>query len=172
MNATMTALRQTLEDRKPLLREIYSTQVRNTFAYLVGSFGETMTGIYNSRSVHVWKNTVQPVTRSERIDGRTFRYSIDDERLAKHAGEYADAVVESWAGKIEAKLEELDEATTRYLSGTSFEITGERAGRKIRIEQNMIVNVSTKGKVFNQFPARIYVDGQFMSEAKYKKLFA
>lgn len=39
----------------------------------------------------------------------------------------------------------------------------------VRIEQSVILNVSSKGKVSNQFPARIYVAGKFVSEAKFKK---
>jgi hypothetical protein len=34
----------------------------------------------------------------------------------------------------------------------------------------MIINVSPKGKLFNQFPARIYVNGKFTSAAAYAKL--
>jgi hypothetical protein len=36
----------------------------------------------------------------------------------------------------------------------------------------MIMNVSSRGTLFNQFPARIYVDGKFTSEAKFKKEIA
>lgn len=84
----------------------------------------------------------------------------------------ADDVVAVWANKVQAKMGELDDATVHYVSGTAFRITGTRGGRKVTIEQHMIINVSRLGRLFNQWPSRIYVDGQFTSEAKYKKMFA
>jgi hypothetical protein len=58
----------------------------------------------------------------------------------------------------------------RALDGARFRIVGIKNDRSICIEQDRIVNVSPKGTLFNQFPARIYVNGKFTSAAAYAKL--
>lgn len=37
--------------------------------------------------------------------------------------------------------------------------------------QDRIFNVISKGTLYNQWPARIYIDGKRISEAAYKRLF-
>jgi hypothetical protein len=96
-------------------------------------------------------------------------YVINAEKLANHAKCYADATVEEWLGKINAKLGDLVDAEVKRMDGVAFLITGSRNDHKVAIEQRMIVNVSARGTPFNQFPARIRVDGKAISEAAYKK---
>ena len=81
-----------------------------------------------------------------------------------------DASMDSAFAEIAAKLGELDGAEVRHLDGYRFAVVGTKDGRTVRIEQDMIVNISVKGTLFNQFPSRIYVDGKFTSAANYAKL--
>jgi hypothetical protein len=72
--------------------------------------------------------------------------------------------------KVNVKAGELTDSKVLRVSGANFRITGMKGDKKVMIEQNQIINVSVKGKLFNQFPARIYVDGKFYSAAAFKKI--
>ena len=168
-------IRNALEARKPEIAARAVASIRYTFENLLQKFGPTFKGIFNSQSVHVYKNVVQPVLTwqgepSHKLNSNG-RYVLDEVKLAARADAHAQATVEAWIGKIEAKLGELESAKVHYLSGNRFDITGTRGGYNVRIEQDMIINVSPKGLLFNQWPSRIYVNGKFTPEAKYKKLF-
>lgn len=121
----------------------------------------------------VWNHTVRPFVKHHRDDetGKTVFTGLDEEKLAKEANEYAKAVALAWFDKINEKIGELADAKVVSNRGSSFTITGERAGKIVVITQDMIINVSSKGLMFNQFPARIKVDGKAYSAAAYKKLF-
>ena len=53
-----------------------------------------------------------------------------------------------------------------------IELTGERNGKRIFLTQTVVHKMNEHYTIFAQFPARIYVDGQFTPEAKYKAMFA
>ena len=172
-----TELPAAFEAFKPEIAEQYARMIRNSFNHYVEKFGPSMRGIANSESYRFWSNTVRGNTTTEGgeiVGGRQnpHTYHINEDRLAANGKKYAEAVVAEWAGKIEAKLGELDGAEVKTMTGVAFLITGTRNGRKVTIEQQMILQSSPKGTLFNQFPARIYVDGKFTPEAKYKAAFA
>ncbi len=100
----------------------------------------------------------------------TNRYAIDHARIAVNATRYATDQVESFKAKLEKKLVDLTEVTTPVLRGLDFEFSGKLGGHKVFVEQRTILKCSSKGTLFNQWPCRIYVDGKFTSEAKFKKL--
>ncbi|CAB4130718.1 hypothetical protein UFOVP122_22 [uncultured Caudovirales phage] len=168
---TNTALTAALEAIRPELADRYARQVRAAFTGMVAAHGPALTGIYNSWTfVRTFRSLVAPVLAARHRVGDD--YAIDEAKLAKAAADYAEAAVAQWKDKIEGKLGDLTEATVISMAGARFGIKGTRAGHDVWIEQDMIVKSSTKGLLFNQFPARIYLDGKFTSEAKYKKLFA
>ena len=157
-----------LEAHKPALTEYFVGFAERRFARLVEQFGPAMRGVYNSDQARNWRAIASLTTRTgNRIDGE---YLLDADRVAAAAIAFADTTVATWADKIAAKLGELDSAEVRHLDGYRFAVTGDKGDRKVRIEQDMIINVSSKGTLFNQFPARIYVDGKFMSATKYAAL--
>ena len=171
-----TDLKAALEAYKPNLIEGYSNMVRRSFARMVEAHGECLKGIYNSRDfARMWSSTVSRCTKHLSA-GPTARVTdpivICEERLARAAGEYADAVVQSWEAKITGKMGELEGASVKRLDGGTFFISGMKNGKKVCIEQTTVLKCSSKGLLFNQFPARIYVEGKFTSEAAYKKLAA
>ena len=181
MNATTTNLRQTLEQYLPLFASSYVRFVERTFAALVERHGPEISMRKFGRADYAQRDAIKRYIRHEdlttaeriatgKIQGKA---SLVAERVEKGAAEYAAATVEMLLAKIESKLEELDESEVLDVhGGAEFTIRGKRAGKTVVIEQRRILNVSSRGLLFNQYPARIYVEGKFTSEAKYKKLFA
>lgn len=99
-------------------------------------------------------------------------YELDANKIAPKANSFAYSVICSWAKKINDKIGKLDDfKVARMSASNSFGFTGYRNGKHVGIDQQSILKCSKNGVWFNQFPARIYVDGEFISEAKYKKLF-
>jgi hypothetical protein len=178
-----TTIHDALEALRPDLEKRYQANVRSTFAHLIETFGPAVEGIYKShnyQSAHVWRHVCAPVVRHVYLDeagnptprySRRTRYELDEARLEKESVAYAQSVALHWEVKILGKLQEMEQVEVRYLDGHRFSITGTRAGQHIQIEQSLIIKRSTKGLLFNQWPARIYVDGKFTPEAAYKRLF-
>lgn len=169
--AVMTNLKEQLEAYKDKLQAQYIDSVTSTLGWLQRLYGQNLreknenTSLRNSKHYKVLEN----------IGGSTYmdtdgNYHIDQAAAADKGREYADATIAAWHDKITGKIKDLQNSTVHQLDGNRFIITGERDGKKITIDQDMIINRSANGTMFNQFPARIYVDGKFHSEAAYKKL--
>lgn len=158
---------------KAELVEVFTEQVtdsiRATFAHLVKTFGENMKGVANSRQYHVWRETIRPCCdlNGNRVDSA---YSLNEERLAKFVAILSAEMADEVLAKVDAKVGELENPGVVRVSGANFLITGTKCDMNVVIEQNQIINVSVKGKLFNQYPSRIYVDGKFMSAAKFAKI--
>lgn len=168
----MTDLTAALADLRPALADRYAAQVRRVFAAMVEAHGPALHGVSNSWDfARSYSALIARVIRraGDRINGEV---SIDEDRLAKAAADYAEAAVAEWQDKIQGKLGDLTDATVARFGGCAYAISGTRAGKRVRIEQDVVVKQSTKGLLFNQFPARIYVDGKFTPEAAYKRAFA
>ena len=164
----MTNLTTALEAHKPALEAYFVGFAERRFANLVRQFGPALRGVYNSDQARNW-GAIASLARSlgDRVSSE---YVLDADRLAAAATQFADATVATWADKISAKLGDLTDANVRHLDGYRFAVTGMKGDRKVTIEQDMIINVSNKGTLFNQFPARIYVNGKFTSAAKFAAL--
>lgn len=167
-----TNLREQLEAYKATLAAQYVEQATATFARFKATYGPDLRGkgpdgytLNNGKYGKVWDKYRGMTQRDANNEVHLLDYAVKD------AGErYAEATVEAWHDKIIGKVKDLQNTTVHRLNGYIFIITGERDGKKITIEQNMIINRSTNGLLFNQFPSRIYVDGKFHSEAAYKKV--
>lgn len=162
-------LREQLEAYKPELANTIERQVFATVQSLKETYGPDMRGKnwqgQKASQSKAWERYRSLTTRDP--DGNV---EPVHELMADYALAQAGAVVDAWGEKITSKLSDLQNTTVRHLDGHRFAITGERDGKKIRIEQDMIINYSALGTAYNQFPARIYVDGKFHPEAAYKKL--
>jgi hypothetical protein len=106
---------------------------------------------------------------SDNADG-TKTFALNADKVALHGKRYAEETSMMWYEKICNKLVELDDAIVTKADIHEVRIYGNRNGKRIQMEQHIIINSSSKGKLFNQFPCRIYVDGKFTSEAKYKQM--
>lgn len=153
-------------------------QLRRTFDDAVALLGPQLRGVYNhDRFARVWRETMGKFV--ERVDAtgsflrdRDRPYAFDDAKARAYADAYATVALQELFDKLVAKVGALDEPHAEGMSGLHFIYAGKRDGHRVRVEQNVTVNVSSRGKLFNQFPARIYVDGKFTSEAEYKRRFA
>lgn len=168
-----TEILETLNSYKPAIADRYKDNVRRQYEMIVEKYGKKVNGVYTSIHYKLWNDVLAPVCVTGAGDSRVgYEKDLSEERLEKAADAYAELVIASWATKINSKLEEIDGGEVISLSGFDFNITGTRMGYKVMIVQQMIVKSSSKGKLFNQFPSRIYVDGKAMSEQEYKDMFA
>ena len=145
------------------------SSVRYQFKRLHEIFGPTFRGVYNSKSYSLWTLTVRPCTKrlGNRMDDEIV---LCEDNMAEYAQDQAELFADELIAKVNAKAGELTDSKVLRVSGANFRITGMKGDKKVMIEQNQIINVSVKGKLFNQFPARIYVDGKFYSAAAFKKI--
>lgn len=92
-----------------------------------------------------------------------------EETLRKHCNELATDYVMKWSHKLMVKVGSMENPKLLSLSSWEFEITGEKDGHHVRIEQKVTYNRSRLGRLFYQFPARIYLDGKFIPEKAFKE---
>ena len=170
----MTELNTALEAYKPELAARYETLIRWQFSKMVQDLGPALANVGNDgRWARVWYVRMSNlVARYDNLGKLLDAAILNEARLARVSAQYADDVVESWKGKITAKLGELENAQVDNMGDMQFRITGTKHGRHVMIEQTVILKASPNGVLFNQFPARIYVDGKFTSEAAFNRLAA
>jgi hypothetical protein len=163
-------LKTALEAHAPKFIDWYAGQVRSLLAAMIQRHGPALRGVYNDYD-YTYMPIIHKVT--DRDDGNSFNrpYLLNEEKLNAYATKSANELVTAWIGKIEQKVGELDSPEVHHVTGYAYLITGTRDGHAVRIDQNMILNVSKHGKLFNQFPARITVDGKKTSAAAYAKMF-
>lgn len=99
-----------------------------------------------------------------------YTVTINEERLAKAAKDYAAFTIAEWFNKLMEKVGDLTDVRFSDYSAGDFTLHGKRGEHDVRIYQQRIINVSVKGKWFNQYPARLNVNGKAISAAAYKKL--
>jgi hypothetical protein len=154
---------------KAELIEVFTKQInariRYQFEKIIVKFGPSIKGIYNSTDGLVWKESI-----SLCCDRNDDVYSLNEERLAHFAAVLADEMADDVLAKVDAKVGELADVEVIRLSGANFRIFGTKKDSRVTIEQQQILNVSSKGKLFNQFPSRIYVNGKFTPASKFAKI--
>lgn len=168
------AILAAIDEYKPRIAASYTTTIERHFAYMVEKLGPTLKGVYNSAQfARMFRGTIAAVCNCTQADiFAPLVYTLDPAKLAAAATRYAEAVTAELRGKIIGKLGELESAeVVRMGADCTFTIRGTRGGHEIAILQQSILKVSSKGVLFNQWPARIYVDGKFTPEAKYKAMF-
>lgn len=153
------------EDYKPILRNRFIGNVNRTIAKIREALGPELKGVYNDWTwAKVFGNVVKSVYN-------TGTHQIDVKKLNAAADQYADDTVNAWKLKIEGKLGDLDEGEVKHLNGSDFVIVGIKQGHKVQIFQQMIINISISGTLFNQFPSYIHLDGKRISAKKFKEKF-
>lgn len=174
--ATATAIQEALEARKPAMAKAYADYARRAFENLVERFGPALQGIYNSRQVHQYKaiSRVVEVTERAPVNRKPLAHGINEAALEAWSNAQADAAVEAWSAKIEEKLAGCTEATVASASAdlVAFTIHARLGDHGVTLRQAPVLKCSTRGLLYHQFPARIYVDGEFTPEAKFKALAA
>ena len=119
----------------------------------------------NNERYEFWQNAVerQFCTR----DGK-----VRMDKLAAAAKQYGEKTALGWYWKMATKLGKATCVTTvanpQYVT---IRVEGIVDGRLVVVNQDIVYKVSSKGTPFHQFPARIYVDGQFTTEAEFAERF-
>lgn len=150
-------------------------RIRATFAAAVSKLGPSLRGISNDWTfARVWTGTLSAVatTNGARVVDDLV-WSLDESRLAAFVTKWADDEIEAAVAKLDAKIAGVVDVEVVSASGGAawFVVVGKLAdGRAVRVEQDQIVNVSKLGKLFNQWPARIYLDGKKTSEAAFARM--
>jgi hypothetical protein len=157
---------------QPEIADRYADDIRMSYAALVEQFGPAFHGIYNHRSGMFFSNTLRPLCDRTQMGRNNYHYTLNDEKVAAASQAYAEAATMAWLNKITCKLGNVDAARVERLGGCRFAISAKRNGHDLVIQQDIVLKQSPRGTLFNQFPARIYVDGKFTPEAKYKQMFA
>jgi hypothetical protein len=171
-------LHEALEAIKPELKDRYSQMYGNIFSRMVEALGPSLKGVYNSpQFARQWgqiRTLVDAVVEPGKPSSAQLYAPkvLNENKVAIAAAQQADFAVAQWIEKIDSKLGDLSDVSVNRFGGCEFVIFGSRHGKRVKIEQSVVVKFSPKGLLFNQFPARIYVDGKFASEAAYKAMFA
>ena len=97
---------------------------------------------------------------------------MDEEKLARVAKKYGEEVSLTWYRKTNEKLGGVADVTVSDHRDGVLSVTGMLGGKVVLLSQQRILKRSPKGLLFHQFPARIYVDGKFTTEAAFKKMVA
>lgn len=178
------SIKEALEARVPELAKSFEAHMRNSFAYVSSLYPEGIPEYPRSGQaaylvirefLSQFCDGVAP-EGADPFDVRCGRVrklmKLNEEALKAVALKRAEAAALEWFNKIEGKLGPVSDVRISWASGASFCIKASLPGDlPVRIEQQMIIKQSPKGRLFNQFPSRIYVANQFTPEANYAKLF-
>ena len=164
----------------PQIKADLIEQVRRIYAYRLSLAPEGIPahpGAWDNGAL-VITETLRPVCDVEKaaIPGahlpKAKLIGINEAKLEAYAQAQAEAAAVEWEAKINAKLGTVESVEVIHGRGPNFQIRAVRAGQRVTLDQQRTLNVSPKGRLFNQFPARLYVDGKFKSQAAYVKHFA
>jgi hypothetical protein len=97
---------------------------------------------------------------------------VNTKWLDKNAQDFANDQVDSFIVKIEGKIGHLTAVTLELHGNGTFTIQGMHGSEQVCVEQQVVLKTSSKGTFFLQWPARIYVNGTFTPEAKFKELYS
>jgi len=156
-----------------LIKSDYIDYVSKTFQRMVDDLGPSLKDVYNSWDwavrfkTCIRQNVINTPDEGSRQDKN---YKIDPVALERNAIYYADLAIGTLRAKINRKVGEFDSHDEPYLSDSRVFINGIINGHSVQLRQSIIVNVSKRGVLFNQFPMRLTVDGKRMSEAEFKGL--
>ena len=92
---------------------------------------------------------------------------LDADKVATWATQWAAAQIADVAAKLEAKAPGLEGVSIVSAHDGWITLTGTRNGHRVRVEQGRIVNVSSKGNLYNQWPAHTYINGRKVAAADF-----
>lgn len=178
------SIKAALEARVPELAQQFAANLRRAFEYQASQHPDGIP-VYPRSGVSgylVITELLRPICDKVNPEGASEfdircgavrqTLKLNEEKLAAAALKRAQEAAVEWFNKIEGKLGPVDDVRVSWASGASFCIKARLpSGLPVRIEQQMIIKASPKGRLFNQFPSLIYVANQFTPEANYVKLF-
>lgn len=171
------ALKAAFEAQAPDLAAEFESYMRSTYAALQKNFPDGVPAYLESRSPYRHEvallQTVCDIRRKEPavIGSMDHIMVLDEGALTSRAEAYGLSTALQWFYKTNQKLGDLQSPVLVKDRDGYVHVKGERDGKKVELVQQRIINVSPLGKLFHQFPSRIYLDGKFMTEEAYAKLF-
>lgn len=112
--------------------------------------------------------------RYVRLDGGQMsgNASLSAEFLDKEAREYGESQATAFVDKLIRKLDGARDARVLYddHAATSFVIKAWSGDDEIRVDQQKVLQWSTRGTPFHQFPARLYLNGTPTTEKDLRSL--
>lgn len=143
--------------------------------------GPHLNTIYSCRTFGmVWSKTLAPLCRLEGATRAPYtwsppiggEYALVPDRAAAWARTWATNQLTAAAAKLTAKIGNLSDVRIEGAPEDGmFRVRGYLPnGDEVCVDQDRIINVSSRGTLYNQWPARIYLNGKRISEAAYKRL--
>jgi len=175
-------IKSALEAEKVNAAAEFEKYIREYWAAFVAEFGDdtwaldkwsydfTSRGEYFSRRRRVVYGFMRAHKTTEDYFGPSIQV-LDEAAVAKAAAEYANQTIDQMIAKLEGKTGGLSEVEIVSISPGALEVNlrGKRGADLVTIEQRKILNMSSHGTLFNQYPALIYVNGKRFSEAAFKR---
>lgn len=128
------------------------------------------------RMQFVYRLAGRVIPRADLADVMHKRERVTNDQLRKQFERHAlvigmDAAVQ-WYEKACEKLGPLEDASVTFDAEGGCIVSGWRERREIVMMQQRVFKASKNGKDFTQYPARIYVNGEYTPDAIYQALFA
>ena len=116
--------------------------------------------------------TAMEYTGSKWMDAESEGAMFHREFAEKEARIGADARYNAFIAKFLSKLGDLDSVKIEFLAGADCIVKGKKNGHDVVINQQTVWKENQSGTIYPQFPARIYVDGQFTPASKFEAAVA
>lgn len=167
----------------PALAAEYDTYMENTYLRLQEVFPDGVPAYIDTRdkeyrhrdSVMMLRSVCDTISKPGPSGIRGYddihTLVLDRAALAREAQRYGEQTALQWFYKTNQKLGDLQSPTLIKDRDGYVHVKGERNGQQVELVQQRIINVSPLGKLFHQFPSRIYLNGKFITEEAYYKLF-
>ncbi len=122
-------------------------------------------------SIAILRTLSDTVTKRGQDGKEMHTLVLNEGKLAREAEDYGARTALQWFHKTNQKLGDLQNPVLISDRDGQVHVKGERGGQAVELVQQRIINVSPLGKLFHQFPSRIYVGGKFMTEEAYAKAY-
>jgi len=134
------------------------------------SYGKLPRGSYERREIEARYGRWQMIVSY--YEFATHDGVIRGDRLADAAKAYGEKTALGWYWKMATKLGKApDVQAVINPTYVNIEVMATVDGHRVHVKQDIVYKVSSKGTPFHQFPALIYVDGKFTTEAEFAKRF-
>lgn len=171
------ALREAFEAQAPEIALSYTAHITRAYEHQRTIRGPSLrvTTVFDTAYLFL-RESIYPVCDATYEPGTGHRqkvaaYTLNPEKLQKVADAHGHEAALDWFYKTNMKLGKLDAAEVVSRSGGSICVKGFRSGKLVLLEQQRVLKESKKGRLFHQYPARLYVDGQFFSAIDFHKMF-
>lgn len=95
---------------------------------------------------------------------------IAEDFLAKEAARFGEDQVAGYIAKLRRKVDGISVHSVKLHNNGAFTLRGNLGNDSVRIDQQVVFKVSSKGTFFLQWPARIYLRNKFITEKAFRAL--